>query len=125
MTTLLHRADTGEAVSVGTVVADPIPDGLVAVALSDADRSGLETGARRWNRVTRAMEDTPGWVDPAVAEGNEKTIRSRTGVALQTNAAYLALATPTAAQTTTQVKALTRQVSGLLRLVDNRLEAAD
>lgn len=44
-------------------------------------------------------------------------LHARARTALAGNATYLALATPTAAQTTAQVKALTRQINALIRLV--------
>ena len=46
---------------------------------------------------------------------NRGTIEDRLRQALAGNATYLAIATPTAAQTTAQAKALTRQVSALIR----------
>lgn len=72
----LHRSDDGQLVSVGTVVADPLPDGLTAVQLADADADGLATGSRQWDASTRACIATPGWVDPALAEGNRITIEA-------------------------------------------------
>jgi len=49
------------------------------------------------------------------ADTNRGTIEDRLRTALAGNATYLAIATPTAAQTTAQAKALTRQVSALIR----------
>jgi hypothetical protein len=48
---------------------------------------------------------------------NQTTIRSRAQTALTTNATYLALASPSTAQTTAQVQALTRECNGLIRLL--------
>lgn len=48
---------------------------------------------------------------------NADTLRDRAAQALATNAAFLAVASPTNAQTLAQVKALTRQVNGILRLL--------
>lgn len=56
---------------------------------------------------------------------NRLTIEARISDALSDNAAYLAITSPTAAQNTAHLKKLTRQVSGLLRLVSGRLDAAD
>lgn len=50
------------------------------------------------------------------AEVNADTLRSRSTAALVTNATYLAIASPTVAQNTAQVKALTKQIDALIRL---------
>jgi len=50
------------------------------------------------------------------AEANSTTIRTQAETAMAGNTTFLALATPTNAQTLAQVKALTRQNQGLIRL---------
>lgn len=59
-------------------------------------------------------------VDPTIT--NRADLEAKAGTALTTNATFLAIANPTTAQVTTQVKALTRQVDALIRLVTNRLD---
>ncbi len=59
---------------------------------------------------------------PADEAGNRSVLEQRAKEAMAGNATYLA-STPTAAQTTAQVKALTRQVNALIRLATNRLES--
>ena len=58
-------------------------------------------------------------------QDNEETLRARINGALTANKTYVALANPTAAQSTAQVKALTQQMNALLRLVGNKLDATD
>jgi hypothetical protein len=58
----------------------------------------------------------------AVLDANGDTLRSRAKTALATNATFLALANPTAAQVATQTKALTRQVDALIRLAIGALD---
>jgi hypothetical protein len=53
---------------------------------------------------------------------NDATVRSRAGQALTTNATFLAIANPTAAQVATQAKALTRECNGLIRLLLGQLD---
>jgi hypothetical protein len=53
--------------------------------------------------------------DPAVIV--EDALRDRARAALTTNATFLALGTPTAAQNAAQVRALTRQTNALARLL--------
>jgi hypothetical protein len=48
---------------------------------------------------------------------NQETLQSRAQAALAANATFLALASPTTAQTLTQVKALTREATALIRLL--------
>lgn len=62
-------------------------------------------------------------VDPDTARA--ATIRHAAVQAIDTNRAYTALPSPTAAQTTTQVKALSRQQNGLIRLLLGALDATD
>jgi hypothetical protein len=51
-----------------------------------------------------------------VTLGNLSTIQQQAAAALAANRTYYALAAPTLAQVTAQVKALTRQANGLIRL---------
>lgn len=55
---------------------------------------------------------------------NDETIRAQASGALATNRTYVA-STPTAAQTTAQVKALSRQNNGLIRLLLGLLDGTD
>lgn len=59
----------------------------------------------------------------AVLDANAATLRSRAQTALTTNATYIAIASPTTAQNTAQVKALTRQVDGVIRLLLNQTDS--
>lgn len=54
---------------------------------------------------------------------NEHSIREKLSIALAGNTAYLNTTTPTAAQTTAQVKALTRQMTALIRLTTRQLDS--
>ena len=56
---------------------------------------------------------------------NSETLRARARTTLGTNTTYLAIAAPTTAQNTAQIKALTRQVSALIRLEVHALEVTD
>jgi hypothetical protein len=56
---------------------------------------------------------------------NRATIESQVAAAITANKAYVALANPTTAQTTAQVKALSRQLNGVMRLLTGQLDAAD
>jgi hypothetical protein len=68
----------------------------------------------------QAMSETDalasGHTYPTALELNRQALRDKAVLALDVNAAYLALGTPTAAQVATQVARLTRECSGLIRL---------
>lgn len=57
------------------------------------------------------------------AATNSVTIRDQARLALEANATYLAVASPTNAQVVAQVRSLTRQINGLIRLEVNALDA--
>lgn len=63
--------------------------------------------------------------DLVLLAANEATIRDRATTALGTNTTFLGIASPTNAQIAAQVKALTRQNNGLIRLVLRRFDATD
>ena len=58
-------------------------------------------------------------------DGNRATLTGRASTALQGNRDFLALASPTNAQTLAQVKLLTRQNTALIRLLLGLLEETD
>lgn len=63
-------------------------------------------------------------VETTVEQDNREAIRAAAAQALTANRSYVA-STPTAAQTTAQVKALSRQVNGLIRLLLDALDGTD
>lgn len=71
----------------------------------------------------------PDWVAAHIpqdsAQKRRDTIESRIRDAIAQNSTYLAIGTPTNAQNAAQLKALTRQVQGLLRLRGGVLDALD
>lgn len=59
------------------------------------------------------------------AETNEQTIRQQALTALTTNRTYLALASPTNAQNAAEIKALARQMNGVIRLLLGQLDGTN
>jgi hypothetical protein len=56
---LLYNTTTGESVSIGTVIADPLPEGINALPLTDEQGEGLQNGSLIWDAATRTLIPTP------------------------------------------------------------------
>jgi hypothetical protein len=61
-------------------------------------------------------------VEEPVEDSNARTLRARAIAALSTNATYLAIANPTNAQVAAQVATVTKECSGIIRLLLNQLD---
>lgn len=119
----IHETTSGKLVSVGTIVADPLPVGLTVVELSNPDAIRLRDGTGRWDPVTRAVVDRP--ASELTAEQNRQTISDRAVTALTANTTYLAIASPSNAQNLAQIRLLTRETTGLIRLLLDQLDTLD
>ena len=56
---IVIRRDTGDAYSIGTVIADPMPAEFVAIPLSDADADSLNKGRGFWDAASRYVVVAP------------------------------------------------------------------
>jgi hypothetical protein len=56
---LLYNTTTGESVSIGTVIADPLPEGITALPLTDEQGEGLQNGTLIWDAASRTLIPTP------------------------------------------------------------------
>jgi hypothetical protein len=56
---LLYNTTTGASVSIGTVIADPLPAGITALPLSDEQGEGLQNGTLKWDEATLTLVPTP------------------------------------------------------------------
>lgn len=72
-----------------------------------------------------ARPKTQAELDADTQNTNRATIQQQAATALDTNRTFLALASPTNAQTLAQVKALTRQNQGIIRLLLNQLDSTN
>lgn len=102
-------------------------DGLLVREEDDTARTVTEWDAER-NPTTRPYTAPENAIaDQRVlkqAETNvEYSLRDKLRLALATNADFLAITAPTGVQTTAQAKALTRQVTALIRLAIRQLDS--
>jgi hypothetical protein len=77
---LLYNSTTGASVSIGTVIADPLPEGITALPLTDEQGEGLQNGTLIWDAASRTLIPTPppamsaaDWVDAQGFSGNRTT----------------------------------------------------
>jgi hypothetical protein len=69
---LLYNTESGQSVSIGTVIADPLPESITALPLTDEQGEGLQNGTLIWDAATRTLIPTP---PPAVtAEEHLKSV---------------------------------------------------
>ncbi len=64
-------------------------------------------------------------LDYDAAQTNGTTIRSQANTALDSNRTYLAIVSPTATQVAAQVRALTQEMNGVIRLVLGKLDGTN
>jgi len=100
-----------------------VDDEVLAIDLIDLDagtvtrqEGGTEDAVRELTDDERLL-----FTQPQIA-ANRTAIEDKATRALATNAKFLALTTPTNAQTLAQVKALTRENTAIIRLLLNRLD---
>ncbi len=95
---------------------------LVEQVIDHGDGTGTRTTYRPDGTVLATTPVTGLAVDPP-DEVTRRTIEDRAVTALDANAAFLALASPTNAQVLTQVKVLTRECTAVIRLLLGRLDS--
>jgi hypothetical protein len=79
---MVYDAATGREVSLGTVVADPLPQGLASVVLSDADASAIREGRAAWDADSRSVVMLPPVVPESVTPYQFRIALLRSGVTL-------------------------------------------
>jgi hypothetical protein len=82
-----------------------------------------------YNEAARDNKPVPEWAAAAIPASSDtvraQQLRDRLAQAIASNSTYLAIASPSNAQNTAQLKALTRQVQAILRLQQGSLGAVD
>lgn len=77
---VVYESATGRQVSTGTVVANPLPDGLSAVALSEDDADALLSGRGRWDDATRTVFAKPQPVPATISPRQARLWLVRNGI---------------------------------------------
>ena len=83
------------------------------------DEAGVQIEQRTYTDEESTSADVKD--NLSLMSANKDSIVSKMQTAQTNNATYLAIASPTSAQNTAQVKALTRQVNALIKLAINDL----
>ncbi|HEY0751426.1 MAG TPA: hypothetical protein VGD26_09725 [Chitinophagaceae bacterium] len=78
------------------------------------DSNGVQTNSRQYTPDENAEVDAR--IQIKTISANEDSLVSKARAALNSNNTYLAIASPTAAQNTAQIKSLTRQINALIKL---------
>lgn len=91
----------------------------VAVTFTTWDVNGVQTLQRALTGAEVAAFAAEAALNTQAT--NQSAILTKAQTALTTNATFLAIANPTAAQVAAQAKALTRETNGLIRLLLNAL----
>lgn len=110
--------------------AEKYVDGVLRERWDDGTRTHTRFDAG--GKQTSVRPYSPGEVESLTAAAarqvpidNRATIEAQAATALAANKAFVAIAAPTNAQNAAQIKALTRQSNGIIRLLLNRLDATD
>jgi hypothetical protein len=107
---LLYNTATGESVSIGTVIADPLPAGITALPLTDAQGEGLQNGSLKWDAATRTLIPTP----PPTLTAEEFLASVGLAGDRQPTLLYLRLNLQAAGKTSPELDQLEAYLSGIL-----------
>ena len=61
---LLYRIENGQSVSIGSVLADQIPDGLTVRPMSEDETRGVLEGRLMWDADSLTFVQNPNWTPP-------------------------------------------------------------
>ena len=59
---VVYQSDTGRAVSFGSVVASPLPEGMSSMPLTAVDAELLRRGGGRWDATSLRIVPNSGWL---------------------------------------------------------------
>jgi hypothetical protein len=109
---LLYNSTTGESVSIGTVIADPLPAGITALPLTDEQGEGLQNGALIWDAASRTLIPTP----PPAVTAEEHLESVGLGGARQPTLLYLRQSLTAAGKTCAELDAVEQYLQQILTM---------
>ncbi len=109
---LLYNTTTGQSVSIGTVIADPLPAGITALPLTDAEGEGLQNGTLVWDAVTRSLIATP----PPAVTAEEHLESVGLGGSRQPTLLYLRQSLTAAGKTCAELDAVEQYLQQILTM---------
>jgi hypothetical protein len=109
---LLYNTTTGQSVSIGTVIADPLPAGITALPLSDAEGEGMQNGTLIWDAASRSLIPTP----PPTQTAEEFLASVGLAGDRQPTLLYLRLNLQAAGKTSPELDQLEAYLSGILSI---------
>ncbi len=107
---LLYNTESGQSVSIGTVIADPLPAGITALPLTDAEGEGMQNGSLIWDAASRTLIPTP----PPTQTAEEHLASVGLAGDRQPTLLYLRLNLQSAGKTSPELDALEAYLSGIL-----------
>jgi len=109
---LLYNSATGESVSIGTIIADPLPAGITALPLTDAEGEGLQNGTLIWDAAARTLIPTP----PPTQTAEEFLESVGLGAARQPTLLYLRQSLTAAGKTCAELDAVEAYLQQVLTM---------
>jgi hypothetical protein len=109
---LLYNTTTGQSVSIGTVIANPLPAGITALPLSDAEGEGLQNGSLIWEAASRSLIPTP----PPTQTAEEHLASVGLAGDRQPTLLYLRLNLQAAGKTSPELDQMEQYLAGILDL---------
>jgi hypothetical protein len=109
---ILYNTVTGQSVSIGTVIANPLPAGITALPLTDEQGEGLQNGSLIWDAATRTLIPTP----PPTQTAEEHLKSVGLGGERQPTLLYLRQSLATAGKTCAELDAIEQYLQQILAI---------
>ena len=109
---ILYNTASGQSVSIGTVIANPLPAGITALPLTDEQGEGLQNGSLIWDAATRTLIPTP----PPSVTAEEHLESVGLGGSRQPTLLYLRQSLTAAGKTSPELDAIEQYLQQILTM---------